>query len=65
MQLYNDGYISFLGIAKHPGSLGESARDCWSEIWHILDPMLDGVFATGEATWSEDFLLRSQPQPAP
>ena len=55
-QFYNDAYISFLGAGKHPGGLGQSARECWSEIWHIIDPMLEGVFATGEATWSEDFL---------
>jgi signal transduction histidine kinase/CheY-like chemotaxis protein len=55
-QFYNDAYISFLGAAKHPGGLGQSARECWSEIWHIIDPMLEGVFATGEATWSRDFL---------
>src|SRR5215831_8797693 len=55
-QFYNDAYISFLGPSKHPGALGQSARECWSEIWHIIDPMLESVFATGEATWSEDFL---------
>ncbi|WP_201315720.1 ATP-binding protein [Dyella sp. EPa41] len=55
-QFYNDAYISFLGDAKHPAALGQSARDCWHEIWPIIEPMLDGVFATGEATWSEDFL---------
>ena len=55
-QFYNDGFISFLGAAKHPGALGQSAKECWSEIWHIISGMLEGVFATGEATWSEDFL---------
>src|SRR5215469_10027541 len=55
-QLYNDGFISFLGKAKHPVSLGRSGRECWSEIWDIMGPMLDSVFATGNATWSEDFL---------
>ncbi len=55
-QFYNDAFISFLGAVKHPGGLGQSARECWSEIWDILAPMLDGVFVTGEATWSEDFL---------
>jgi PAS domain S-box-containing protein len=55
-QFYNDGYISFLGATKHPSALGQSARACWREIWHIIEPMLEGVFATGEATWSEDFL---------
>src|SRR5262249_10629409 len=38
-QFYNDAYISFLGASKHPGGLGQSARECWSEIWHIIDPM--------------------------
>jgi hypothetical protein len=55
-QIYNDGYISFLGAAKHPAALAQSAREAWREIWHILGPMLDGVFETGEATWSENFL---------
>jgi signal transduction histidine kinase/CheY-like chemotaxis protein len=56
-QFYNDAYISFLGKEKHPAFLGRSGRDCWSEIWHIVSPMLDRVFGTGEATWSEDFLF--------
>ena len=55
-QLYNDAYISFLGASKHPGFLGKSGRECWNEIWHVMGPMWEGVFATGEATWSEDFL---------
>ena len=55
-QFYNDAYISFLGKEKHPAFLGRSGRDCWSEIWHIMSPMLDDVFRSGEATWSEDFL---------
>jgi signal transduction histidine kinase/DNA-binding response OmpR family regulator len=56
IQFYNDAYISFLGAAKHPQALGQSARECWREIFHIIEPMLEGVFATGNATWSEDFL---------
>src|SRR5688500_18528387 len=54
---YNDGYIPILGVTKHPGWLGRSGRECWSEIWSIVGPMLDSVFVTGEATWSEDLLL--------
>ena len=55
-QFYNDAFISFLGNKKHPGFLGGSARECWSEIWEPMGPMLEHVFTTGEATWSEDFL---------
>ena len=54
---YNDGYVPILGVTKHPGWLGRSGRECWSEIWSIVGPMLDSVFVTGEATWSEDLLL--------
>src|SRR5215510_7032494 len=62
---YNDAYIPALGVTKHPGWLGRCGRECWSEIWHIVGPMLESVFATGEATWSEDLLLvmhRNVPQ---
>ena len=54
---YNDGYVPILGVTKHPGWLGRSGRDCWKEIWSTVGPMLDSVFDTGEATWSEDLLL--------
>ena len=56
-QFYNDAYIPMLGASKHPEFLGQSARDCWNEIWHIVGPMVESVFETGKATWSEDFLL--------
>jgi PAS domain S-box-containing protein len=56
-QFYNDAYISFLGETKHPGWLGRSGRDCWSEIWPVIGPMIDSVYTSGEATWSEDLLL--------
>jgi hypothetical protein len=55
--LYNDPYISFLGEAKHPRYLGQPGRECWSEIWETIGPMLESVCATGKATWSEDLLM--------
>ena len=54
---YNDAYIPVLGKTKHPGWLGRSGKDCWREIWSIIGPMLESVFATGMPTWSEDLLL--------
>ena len=54
---YNDGYIPVLGMTKHPQWLGGSGREAWKEIWSTVGPMLDSVFRTGEATWSEDLLL--------
>ncbi|HUN50265.1 MAG TPA: response regulator [Candidatus Sulfotelmatobacter sp.] len=65
IQFYNDAYISFLGENKHPTFLGCSGRDCWREIWPTIGPMLESVYASGQATWSEDLLLvlhRNLPQ---
>ncbi len=56
VMLYNDAYIPMLG-AKHPRALGQPGRECWSEIWNIIGPMLDGVIARGDSTWSEDQML--------
>ncbi|HWR45311.1 histidine kinase dimerization/phospho-acceptor domain-containing protein [Sporomusa sp.] len=55
--LYNDAYRPMLGLSKHPQYLGKSGKDCWSEIWHILGPMMETVLQTGKATWSENLLL--------
>lgn len=52
--LYNDAYIPFLGPTKHPHALGQAGAECWREIWDVIGPMLEGVYQTGEATWSSD-----------
>ncbi|MGH2514526.1 MAG: PAS domain-containing protein, partial [Ktedonobacterales bacterium] len=57
VQFYNDAYRPILGATKHPAALGQEARACWPEIWDVIGPMLNGVLATGEATWSDDQLL--------
>ncbi len=54
--VYNDAYAQILGD-KHPAALGRRAERVWSEIWAAIGPMLAGVFATGEATWSDDLML--------
>ncbi|ETK37624.1 SpoIIE family protein phosphatase [Microbispora sp. ATCC PTA-5024] len=53
--LYNDAYLPLLGT-KHP-ALATPGEHVWTEIWHIIGPMLESVTASGEATWSEDLLL--------
>lgn len=53
--LYNDAYLPLLGT-KHP-ALDKPGAAVWTEIWHIIGPMLESVMTTGEATWSEDLLL--------
>lgn len=55
---YNDAYRPSLGKdGKHPSILGKPAKDAWSEIWHVIHPLIAHVLAGGEATWSEDQLI--------
>src|SRR3954463_12837900 len=56
VKIYNDDYARILG-AKHPAALGRPGREVCPEIWDIIGPMLEGVLARGEATWSDDQLL--------
>lgn len=41
---YNDAYAPSLGH-KHPGHLGQPAREWWSEMWDQLTPIFDQVLA--------------------
>jgi signal transduction histidine kinase len=57
VQFYNDSYRPIPG-AKHPKKvLGQRGCDCWSEIWHVIGPLVDRPFRGGPATWDEDILL--------
>jgi signal transduction histidine kinase len=56
ISIYNDTYAPILGT-KHPGALGQPCSECWTEIWHILKPLIDTPFHGGPATWIEDFVL--------
>lgn len=55
-QLYNDGYRPILGATKHPKALGISTRETFSEIWHIIESMFDGVMK-GKAVGFPDLML--------
>ncbi len=57
--LYNDAYIPILGL-KHPWGLGLPVRECWSEIWDVLKPLIDTPFHGGPSTWIEVFELEIQ-----
>ena len=56
IQLYNDGYRPILGSTKHPGALGISTRETFTEIWHIIGPMFNDVMQ-GKAVGFPDFML--------
>jgi hypothetical protein len=49
VSIYNEAYIPVLG-AKHPWGLGKPVSECWSEIWHILQPLIDTPFYGGPPT---------------
>src|SRR5919202_527101 len=55
--LYNDAYRPILGASKHPQFLGQSAKDCWADVWDVVGPLADSVLTTGQPTCSEDLLL--------
>ena len=38
VQVYNDGYIPFLGV-KHPRGLGRPTHECWPETWAFNEPI--------------------------
>jgi PAS domain S-box-containing protein len=56
IMLYNDAYAPLLGD-KHPGALGRSIREVWTEIADVIAPLMEGVMKTGEATWIPDGFL--------
>src|SRR6185437_5301461 len=56
VSIYNDAYRPVLGT-KHPWGLGKPVRECWSEIWDVLKPLIDAPFSGGTPTWMEDLAL--------
>ena len=56
VSIYNDAYRPVLGT-KHPHALGQPLSECWSEIWHVLRPLVDTPFNGGQATWNDDIVL--------
>ena len=54
--LYNDAYQPILG-KRHPHALGQSARDIWAEIWHLIGPRAEAVLQRAESTFDEALLL--------
>ncbi len=45
--LYNDAW-SVIPAERHPGALGQPARELWADIWDTIGPQMAAVFATGE-----------------
>ena len=56
IQLYNDADCPIPG-AKHRSLVGQPAKECWPEVWHVIGPLIDTPFHGGPATWMEDIFL--------
>jgi signal transduction histidine kinase len=54
--LYNDPYKSIIG-GKHPGMLGRPTSVVWSEIWDVIEPMLQSALTSSQGTYVESQLL--------
>lgn len=54
--LYNDAW-SVIPAERHPGALGQPARELWSDIWHVVGPQFEHVMATGEGVAQYEQML--------
>ncbi len=56
---YNDAYSPLMGN-KHPAGLGRSARDVWTEAWHLIGAQFESVLESGKPIYREDMLIPVQ-----
>ena len=58
IQFYNDAYSKTMDAGgRHPRALGQGGRECWEELWNIIEPQIDYVMSGQGATWHEEQLL--------
>lgn len=57
--IYNDAYRPIPG-RRHPEALGKSARDVYGEAWHVVGPLLESAFTTGETLFHEKLAVPLQ-----
>ena len=51
--IYNDAYAATIG-SKHPHAFGRPASEYWAEMWDDLEPLLRGVYESGETFAARD-----------
>jgi PAS domain S-box-containing protein len=54
--IYNDAYRPIPG-PRHPAALGKPAKLVYPESWHVVGPLLETAFATGETFFYEKLLV--------
>jgi hypothetical protein len=57
VQFYNDAFIPSFGQGKHPKAMGQSAFECWQEVWPIIEPQIDDVMQRGIPSWNQNNLV--------
>lgn len=57
IQFYNDAFKPSFGEGKHPAAMGQRGRECWSEIWEIVGPQIDGAMKEGKPSWNVDHFV--------
>ena len=53
IQFYNDAFARTIGPDRHPRALGQSGRECWQEVWHIVGAQIEQVSAGKGTIWQE------------
>ena len=56
IQLYNDAYLPLM-TDKHPAALGQPARECWKEAWHLIGPQLEAVLHHGQSIHQQNTVV--------
>lgn len=54
--IYNDAYRPLPG-PRHPEALGKAARTVYGESWHVVGPLLEKAYTTGETSFYEKLLV--------
>lgn len=57
--LYNDAW-AFIPGPRHPDALGKRADEVWPDIWHVIEPQFQSVFATGRGFATRQEMLPMQ-----
>ena len=57
--IYNDAYRPIPG-RRHPEALGKVSKDVYQEAWHVVGPLLENAFATGETCYYEKLAVPMQ-----
>ena len=55
---YNDAYAPILG-SRHPAALGQPMLQVWPELWHLISPLFDRVYA-GQSVQIDDMPMTVQ-----